>query len=222
MHPAEPERASPAFETAVRWVEQHRRGLAAGFAGLALWATLSALTPGPGATVPVLTAARDLSWGRPIGPGDVITVWLPAARAPGNVLREADQALGHRPASPVRRGEPITDVRLLDDAVPGSGGSPDSVAAPIRLADPAVADLLRAGMTVDVLAVPADGFAPAASPAGAELVGAGLRVLSVRTSDSTDPGSGALVVVATTAETAARLAGAQAGGRLSVTWPAGR
>jgi Flp pilus assembly protein CpaB len=152
----------------------------------------------------------------------VITVWLPAARAPGNVLREADQALGHRPASPVRRGEPITDVRLLDDAGPGAGGALDAVAAPIRIADPAVAELLRAGMTVDVLAVPADGFALAAPPSMAELVGAGLRVLSVRTSDGADPGSGALVVVSTTAETAARLAAAQAGGRLSVTWHAGR
>ena len=155
---AGPAASSDTLGAGLRRLARHRRAVAAAFAGLAVWAALAALAPGPGTTVPVLTAARDLPWGAVIGADDVVAIRLPSGRAPSNVLREPGQAVGHWPASPVRRGEPITDVRLLDGP-PGFAGGVDSVAAPIRIADPAAAALLRAGMTIDVLAAPGDGFA---------------------------------------------------------------
>src|SRR5690606_35977836 len=59
---------------------------------------------------------------------------------------------------PVRRGEPITDARLVAPAL--MTGHEDRVALPVRLPDPAAVDLLRAGDTVDLLAAdPAGGRA---------------------------------------------------------------
>jgi Flp pilus assembly protein CpaB len=109
----------------------------------------------------------------------------------------------------VRRGEPLTDVRLL-----GAGllveATPGLVATPVRLADPAGAALLSPGDRVDVLAAPADGAAPAAPTVAADVT-----VLAVPT--EVEPADGALVVLATTPATAARLAAAAVASRLSVT-----
>jgi len=192
--------------------------VAAACAGVAVWSGLQVLVPGPGATVPVLIAKRDLAWGSAIGRGDVVTVRLPAAAAPSRVLREPAQAIGRWPASPVRRGEPITDLRLLGGAATDPRGGDGVVAAPIRIADPAAARLLHAGMTIDVLSVPGDEFTAVPSGSPAEVVAPGVRVLSVSASDDAAGGQGALVVVATSAGTAARLAMAGASGRLSITW----
>jgi hypothetical protein len=100
-----------------------------------------------------------------------------------------------------------TDVRLL-----GAGLVEDigTVAAPVRLADPATAALLHAGDHVDVLATPSE-----ATPATtATTIARDLRVLAVPVADDTE---GALVVLAAAPAVAARLAGAAIANRLSVT-----
>lgn len=197
-------------------VAAHRWSLTAGFAGLAAWCGLQALTPGPGPTVQVLIASRDLSWGSAIGRDDLAVAAFPAARVPSGALRDPVAAVGRRPTSAVRRGEPITDVRLLGTADPDGGPTDDSVAAPVRIADAAAARMLRPGMVVDVLAAPAEAFVPSDTPA--TVVATGVRVLSVAGPDELSAAGGALVVLATTAATAARLAAAQSSGRLSITW----
>ncbi|MCW2679475.1 MAG: hypothetical protein JWM62_876, partial [Frankiales bacterium] len=115
-------------------------------------------------------------------------------------------AAGRLVAGPVRRGEALTDVRLLGAALLPAGSQ---VAVPVRLAEPATAALVRAGDLVDVLS---------ASPEGgvaAVVVAEQLSVLSVpELSDAA--GEGALVVVAASRSTAARLAAAAVTGRLSV------
>jgi Flp pilus assembly protein CpaB len=85
------------------------------------------------------------------------------------------------------------------------------VAAPVRLADPATAGLLHAGDRVDVLAVRTN-----EPQAVAATVASGLSVLAVPAPGESDP-DGALVVLAATPETAARLAAAAVGSRLSIT-----
>jgi Flp pilus assembly protein CpaB len=125
-------------------------------------------------------------------------------------------------ASPVRRGEPITDLRLLGPSFLMGAGTdePNLVAVGVRIADAGVAALLRSGSVVDVLAAPlrdgfADGFGPPAGPGTAEVVASGVRVLAVPAGKR---GSleGALVLVAATEPQAARLAAAEAEGRLSI------
>jgi Flp pilus assembly protein CpaB len=98
-----------------------------------------------------------------------------------------------------------------------SGLAAGQVAAPVRLVDPAVGGLLQAGAVVNVLSAPESPTGPADEvPRPATTVAEGVRVLAVPrliVGDST----GTLVVIAVTPVQARALAGAQAGGRLSIT-----
>ena len=93
------------------------------------------------------------------------------------------------------------------------------VAAPVRIADAASVRLLRAGDIVDVLAAGAvadgSGTSAARVVAGAAPVLA-LPPVSDRPLGAGDIGPGALVVVVTSPETAARLAAAAVTDRLSL------
>jgi len=198
------------------------RQVAAGaLACLALVLALRPPPPGPDApevrSVPVAVAAADLPAGTALGPGDLATVALPADAAPAGAATAVDQLTGQVLASPVRRGEPVTDVRLVG---PGLWSQvPDGlVAAPVRLADLAVTALLRAGDRVDVLAA-AEAEEAAAEPS-AQVVAEAALVLAV----PADPAAGAdpaardgLLVLAVSPDTAQRLAAAGAGATLTVT-----
>lgn len=196
------------------------RQVAAGaLACLALVLALRPPPPGPDATdvrtVPVAVAAIDLPAGTALGPGDLTTVGLPEDAAPAGAATALDELSGQVLASPVRRGEPVTDVRLVG---PGLWSQvPDGlVAAPVRLADLAVTSLLRAGDRVDVLAAAG---AEAAAPS-VQVVAEAALVLAV----PADPAAGAdrpaqdgLLVLAVSPDTAQRLAAAGAGATLTVT-----
>jgi pilus assembly protein CpaB len=190
-----------------RAVRRHRGLLAGGLVAAAVAVALPTLAPTPPATVQVLAAAHDLGPGVRLTSSDVILLSVPRSLAPQGVLTSTGQVVGQAVAGRVRRGEPLTDVRLL-----GAGLVSDArmVAAPVRLADPATAALLHAGDRVDVLATPTE----AAGEAVARTIAADLRVLAVPAADDTD---GALVVLAATPEVASRLAGAAVRSRLSVT-----
>lgn len=187
-------------------VARHRAVLAAGLAAAAVAAGLSAVAPSARPTTPVLTAARDLAAGAVLEPGDLVAAAVPDALVPAGALTDVSDVAGRLVAGPVRRGEPLTDVRLLGAALLPAGAD---VAVPVRLAEPATGALVTAGDRVDVLA---------ASPEGglaAQVVATGLAVLSVP-APSDLPAEGALVVVAASRATAARLAAAAVTGRLSV------
>jgi pilus assembly protein CpaB len=190
----------------LRAAARHRVLLSAGLAAAAVASGLSAVAPPQPPTVAVLTAARDLAAGAVLGPDDLVAAAVPRGLVPEGALTDLATAAGRLVAGPVRRGEPLTDVRLL-----GAGLLPpgDRVAVPVRLAEPASGALVRAGDTVDVLSA-----APEGGPA-AQVVASSLDVLAVP--DLSDAaGEGALVVVAATRATAARLAAAAVTGRLSV------
>lgn len=76
-----------------------------------------------------------------------------------------EQVAGRVLAAPVRRGEILTDARLVtaDGPDPGSG----RVAVPVNLPDPGVVALLRPGLHVAVLAV-GDGTSGADAATGVE------------------------------------------------------
>lgn len=194
-----------ALEDVRRAVARHRLLLSAGLAAAAVAAGLTAVAPAADPGVVVLTAARDLVAGAPLSPEDLVAVALPAAAVPSGALADADAALGRLVAGPVRRGEPLTDVRLLGAALAGGG----QVAVPVRVAEPATAALVRAGDLVDVLSASPEGGAVAAT------VATGLRVLSVPALGD-DAGEGALLVLSADRGSAGRLAAAAVTGRLSV------
>jgi Flp pilus assembly protein CpaB len=179
---------------------------------------ISVLSPAPPPTVSVLAAARDLSGGSTLRAEDVRSVAVLPGTVPAGAMRDMSRVIGRVMAGPARAGEVITDVRLVGPSLlDGYGGK--LVATPVRIADAEAARLVRTGDAIDVLAA-----APAADAGTAEarLVAAGVRVVVVPADDEgalSDGsfGEGAMIVVATTPETAARLASAAVTSRLSLT-----
>src|SRR5215475_1195086 len=197
-----------------------------------LWQREPAGLEGADPGMPVLAAARDLGPGAVLRSADVRLVGFDRALVPAGALRSARSALGRTVAGSVRRGEPITDVRLVGPGLTSGLRQPDSVAVPVRLADGESAALLRVGDRVDLLATPVDGAGPLTGEPGRQAVGmpgdtlevpgdavpvaVGVRVLAVLARSGAATEDGVVVVVATADETAHRLAGLAARARLSV------
>ena len=135
-----------------RSVLRRRRLLAAVCAVVAVWAGLRATAAPPPARVPVTVAAHDLPGGTVLRPTDVVTVRFAPGTVPAGHIRDP---VGRRLAGPLRRGQPITDTALLGAALVRD--RPDLVALPVRLPDTAVAELLRVGDEVDLVAADPQG-----------------------------------------------------------------
>lgn len=135
-----------------RAVLRRRRLLAAACAFVAVWAGLRATAAPPPPSVPVTVAARDLAAGTVLTPHDVATVMFAPGTVPAGRVRDP---VGQQLAGPLRRGQPVTDAGLLGTTL--LQGRPDLVALPVRLPDTAVAELLRRGEEVDVVAADPQG-----------------------------------------------------------------
>lgn len=154
MAPPDRSRLGPSLDrrtrlsrTLRRVVLARRRPLAALVAALAVLAAVHAARPDPPPTVPVRIAAHDLPSGAVLARHDLVVRRFPSALAPpGSDLH----AVGRTLAAPVRRGEPITDVRLVAPSL--VAGYPGRVAMPVRLADPDAVSLLRVGDLIDLVA----------------------------------------------------------------------
>jgi Flp pilus assembly protein CpaB len=197
----------------VRAAQWHRRLLAAGLLAGSVALGLQALAPDPPATVAVVAATRDLPAGTRLGYADLTTVGLEPSVVPSGALRSQTVVRGRTLVSAVRKGEPLTDARLLAPSALDLLG-PGLVAAPVRVTDAATVRLLRPGDVVDVLAA---GGTEVVQPA--RLVAAAVRVVTVPRDarDAFGAGSGGgLVLLATSSSTAARLAGAAVAERLSL------
>jgi Flp pilus assembly protein CpaB len=195
-----------------RAVSRRRSLLAAGLAAGSIAAALNVLAPPAATGVRVIAAARDLAAGTVLGPADLRAIELPSRLAPTGVLAASAEAVGRVLAAPVRRGEPLTDVRIAGTDLLLTARGAGLLAVPVRVADAASAALVTAGDRVDVLAA---GSTPGAPPA-ARVVAADAEVLAVPTAVQ-DDGEGALIVVATTPAVAAVLAAAAVSSRLSLT-----
>jgi pilus assembly protein CpaB len=203
-------RAATAVREVFGW---HRRTVLALLAGVAVLAGLSAVAPHHGREVRVWVAARDLSGGTPLRVQDVVLRALPAALAPRAALTTRSHVLGRLLAAPVRRGEPLTDVRLLAPSLLAALPEPGLVAVPVRVADgPAAASVVHPGALVDVLASTADSEG---DPSSAVTVVASVLVVAVPPPEPSDGGEAGLVVVAASPAQANALAAAS-GRRLSV------
>ena len=198
-------------------IGSRRRLVAAGLLAVAVAAGLQAVRPAAPITVSVWAAAHDLAGGRPLTAADVRRVALPAAAVPAGALRAGARVVGRLLAAPMRRGEPLTDVRLLEPALLAALADDDLVAVPIRIADGSAAALVRPGDVVDVLAVSdLTAGGPTSAGSGAAALASGLRVLAVPARDRSSGDDAGLVVVASSRTQASALAQASSTTRLSL------
>ena len=168
--------------------------------------------PRPPAAVPVAVAALDLPAGRQLSGPDVAVARLPPGAVPAGVVPDGTPLVGRVLSGAVRAGEPLTDARLVGPGL--TALLPEGqVAAPVRLADLAVAGLVRVGDRVDVLASLPDAER-------AEVVAAGALVLTAPegAGNDVDPAAG-LLVLAVDPATAARLAAVSTTATLTVSLP---
>ncbi|WP_395310141.1 SAF domain-containing protein [Mycobacterium sp. AMU20-3851] len=120
---------------------------------LVVLAAVAALRPDPaGQRHDVVVALRDLSPGTALTESDVGLESRLAATIPDGASRDIEDTLGATLAGPTRRGEVITDVRLLGSRLTVASAGPDARIVPLHLADDALVDLVRPGDVVDVLA----------------------------------------------------------------------
>lgn len=197
-----------------RLVAARRRLVVAGLVGLAVVCGLSALRPAPVATRRVWVAARDLSGGRPLTAADLLAKSLPRTDVPAGAFLASGRLVGRLLAAPVRRGEPLTDVRLLSASLLAARGEPGDVAVPVHVADVASAlALVHTGDRVDVIAA-TDAVSGVASQAST--VARGLTVLAPPSTRDAGGDGGGVLIVAASSQTAAALAGAATDARLSV------
>jgi Flp pilus assembly protein CpaB len=187
-------------------VLHHRRPLAALFAGLAVLLALGAeRSEPPGRTV--LVAARDLTSGTVLVADDVDHSRLPESSVPAHSARSVGDVVGRTVAGPMRRGEVVTDRRVVD-ADRMSGFPSGTVLATVRLADGDALSNLRVGDRVDVVAVDPDGGGKA------EVVARGVEIVTLPARG--DETGGVPVGVATREDDALRLAERALDARLSV------
>lgn len=185
---------------------RHRRPLAAVFAGLAVLFALSALRAEPPGRV-VVVAAHDLASGTVLGGDDVRRTTVPESVVPAHSTRRVEDVVGRTVAGPMRRGEVVTDRRVVH-ADRMSGFPAGTVLATIRLADADALASLGVGDRVDVVAVDPDGGTDT------EVVARGVEIVTLPRADSSS--GGVPVGVATTENAALRLAERALDARLSV------
>ncbi|MQA15942.1 MAG: flagellar biosynthesis protein FlgA [Pseudonocardiaceae bacterium] len=187
-----------------------RRAAAGLLVGLA---AVLALSPQAGSSpgVEVVVAARDLAPGTVLDRAAVTLQALPEGTAPDGAMPTVDSVTGRMLAAPLRRGEPITDVRLAGAELARSASAdPDAVGVPLRLSDPDVAALLHPGATVDVVTLGEQRGQPVVLASGA-------TVLVVLDTTRSPAGEGSLVLVALPPTAATRVAAASLSQPVTVT-----
>lgn len=108
----------------------------------------------------VVVATHDLRPGAALTPDDIHLEKRSATTLPDGARVDIGAVLGSTLAGPTRRGEVLTDVRLLSSRLAESTAGPGARIVPLHLADGALIDLVRVGDVVDVLAAPATDVDP--------------------------------------------------------------
>ncbi len=194
---------------------RHRRLLAAVLLCAAAGTCVEAFLPRGEPGTQVITAASDLAAGTVLAAADLKILGLPSAAVPPGAQTRREALLGQRLAAPLRRGDVLTDTRLVG---PGllTGTAPGTVAVPLRPADPATVRLVGAGQRVDVVVSTGNGYETASA---SEVIARNLAVLwtsppgeDPSSAWSASPAEAGLVVVAASAGDAAALAGSSTAG----------
>lgn len=177
-------------------------------AALVVLAAVAALRSDPqGERTEVVIAARDLAPGVELSVDDVRVERQLAAAVPDGATAELGAVVGTRLAGPVRRGEALTDVRLLSPRLAEAAAGPGARIVLLHLTDVALIELIRVGDVIDVLGA-ASGAAVAPPGAGnrPELLAA--KAVVVLVSEQPRTGGDRVVLVAVPAQTANDVAAA--------------
>jgi len=174
-------------------------------AGLVVLAGVAALRPNPdGERAQVVVAARDLSPGAALTADDLRLEKRLAPTIPDGSQSDIDTIVGSTLAGPTRRGEVLTDVRLLGSRLAESAAGPDARIVPVHPVDGAVADLVRPGDVVDIVAA-----SETSSQSTAKVVATGAIVVLVSAKQKAQAAtSERVVLVALPAASANAVAGA--------------
>lgn len=206
-------RLAPTRTAVRRRLLRHRRLLAALLVAGAVVTGLRALAPPAPASSPVLVAARDLPAGQVLGRGDLATAHVPPGARPSGAVAPGAVPLGRALAAPLRRGEPLTDVRLVGPGL-AAGQPPGTLATPVRLADAGQAALLSVGDVVDLLATDPRAGGPSTALARAAVV------LAVPEPSAADDGAlpGRVVVLALRSGDVYHVTAGSVAGYVTYTW----
>ncbi|MFE3444304.1 SAF domain-containing protein [Nocardia sp. NPDC059180] len=164
----------------------------------------------------VVVAARDLAPGHLLESSDLRVVDREAGALPGGAVRDPAPLIGATLTGAMRSGEILTDLRVIGPRLATvAGGAPDARIVPIRLADTAVADILRAGDRVDVIAA-GESDRTAAQQARTLATDAAVVLISGSPGASPTRSAERVVLVAMGAENAAAVAAASLSTALTV------
>ncbi|HSN12863.1 MAG TPA: SAF domain-containing protein [Propionibacteriaceae bacterium] len=132
----------------VHLISWHRRGLAAVLAGVAVFASLSAVTgrEEPDA-VTVVVAARLVPAGSTVTEADVRLARMPRTAVPDGVLTRVQDAMGKVTGTGIRSGQMLTDLSLV-----GGAAQDGTVVLSVRLDNPELAALAPPGSRVTLYA----------------------------------------------------------------------
>lgn len=165
---------------------------------------------GTGDRAPVVVATRDLAAGVELDASMLVVRSWPPEAVPDGAADSVDQLAGRLLAGPVRRGEPVTDVRLAGPALARAvSGDPNAVSVPLQLSNPEIAALLHPGSQVNVVTLGPEPDQPVVLARGA-------TVLAVLAPDG-DRGREQLVLVALEPQAATRVAAASLSRPVTVT-----
>ena len=122
-------------------------------AALVLLAGGAALRPDPDdGRATVVVASHDLTPGTELTADDVRLETRSTPTVPDGSESDIGSVVGSTLAGPARRGEVLTDVRLLGRRLAESAAGPDARIVPVHPADSALIDLVRPGDVVDIVA----------------------------------------------------------------------
>lgn len=187
-----------------------RRVAAGGLVVLAGIAALRSNTHPSG--LEVVVAARDLAPGAALTADDLRLETRLAPTLPDGAQTDLRSVVGTTLAGPTRRGEVLTDVRILSSRLAETAAGSGARIVPLHLADNALIDLVRVGDVVDVLAAPLN-----EAPANARVLATDAIVVLISVQRETQAADdGRVVLVALPARVANVVAGAALGQTVTV------
>ncbi|MEN3540262.1 SAF domain-containing protein [Microbispora sp. ZYX-F-249] len=171
-----------------RLAGRRRRPIAAVLAGAAVACVLLAVRTPDG--VEVLAAARDLPGGR-LASSDVMVVRLPPDAVPAGAYAPGTPVTGRVVAGALRRGEPLTDARLLGPGLfrrvlavgTAQGQEPGAQTSGGQVAEGAVGGAPDAEGKAAQVTEPEAAGPIESQPAGTQVTGAGLVATPIRIAD---------------------------------------
>ena len=190
------------------------RRVAAG--ALVLLAAVAALRPNPSdGRLDVIVAAHDLAPGVELVAADLRIESRSVTTIPEGAQTKSRDLLGATLTGPARRGEVLTDVRVLSSRLADAAVGPNARIVPVHPTDAALLDLVRTGDVVDVLAV--SDTATGSEEARSRVVATNAVVVLV-SAKSKEAGRDGVVLIALPALLANEVAGASLSQAITLTF----